>query len=200
MRPYLIGIAGPSCAGKGALAAWLSGRLQASVLDLDSYYREQRHIPFEERRLLNYDVPRALDKDLLLLQVREIAAGRTVQKPVYDFVRHTRADSVVEFVPAGFVIIDGLFTLYWPELRESMSLKVFVDTPDEECLRRRVSRDTTERGRDVDDVIRQFTNQVLPAAREYVRPTRAFADLVLDGCAPWEVNGALVLERIHSLT
>lgn len=196
MKPYLIGIAGPSCAGKGEIAAWLGRHLEAAVLDLDSYYRDQRDIPFETRCLMNYDIPPALDTGLLFRQVRQIAAGEAIDKPSYDFTRHTRNEGTTRFEPAPHVIVDGLFALYWPELREVLDLKVFVDTPDEECLRRRVARDTTERGRERDDVIRQVTQQVLPAAAEYVRPTQAFADLVLDGRLGWEENGARVFQRV----
>ncbi|MCC7156004.1 MAG: uridine kinase [Bryobacterales bacterium] len=196
MKPYLIGVAGPSCAGKGEIAGWLSQHLEAAVLDLDGYYRDQRDIPFETRRLMNYDVPSALDTDLLFRQIRRIADGEGIDKPSYDFTRHTRNEGTTRFEPAPYVIVDGLFALYWPELRAVMDLKVFVDAPDDECLRRRVARDTTERGRERDDVIRQVTQQVLPAAAEYVRPTRAFADLVVDGRLGWAENGARIFQWI----
>src|SRR5574338_288113 len=200
MRPHLIGIAGPSCAGKGQLATWLRRTLGAAVLDLDCYYREQGHVPLEERRAINYDVPSALDTELLFEHAGRIAAGETVSKPVYDFALHTRSDKTTLFTFGSYVVVEGLFALHWPELRRLLDTKVFVDAPNDECLRRRVARDTTERGRQKDDVERQFAAQVLPAADLYVRPSTAFADVVLDGRAHWEDNGARVVELLRRNT
>ena len=196
MKPHLIGIAGPSCSGKGELAAWLQGPLDASILDLDDYYRDQPHVPPEVRRLMNYDVPDALDCELLFDHLKRVAGGEPIERPRYDFTLHTRAGGTVTFVPGPYVIVDGLFALYWPEIRDLMSTRIFIDAPDEECLRRRIARDTLLRGRQEQDVIRQFEQQVRPAAIQHVRPTARFADLKLDGCVAWEKNGPLVLERL----
>ena len=199
MRPHLIGIAGPSGAGKGELSSWLAGRLGGVILDLDGYYREQGHIPFEVRCLMDYDQPSALDTDLLFGQMARLAAGEAIQKPVYDFSRHTRAAETLWFAPSPCVILEGLFTLYWPELRALLGTKIFIDAPDDVCLQRRIARDTTQRGREKGDVERQFYDQVLPAAIRHVRPTAQYADLVLDGLEPWEKNGGRVLGMLPAL-
>ena len=120
-------------------------------------------------------------------------------KPRYDFSLHTRLDATVPFPSAPYVIIEGLFTLHWPEFRELLDTKIFIDAPDDQCLRRRIARDTTERGREEADVVRQFNEQVLPAAIYHVRPTAKFADLVLDGLVHWEDNGDRVVRMLPAL-
>jgi uridine kinase len=194
MKPYLIGVAGPSCAGKSSLAAHLVSRLNAArlnveqldaaVLSLDSYYRPLSHLEPSERARYNFDTPHALDSDLLLQQVRHLREGHAIQCPVYDFVAHTRARQSIEFAPRPFIVIEGLFALYWEELRALLGTKVYVDLGEELCLERRIERDVRERGRTRDSVLLQYQTTVAPMARRYVHPARAHADLLVSGDAP----------------
>jgi uridine kinase len=194
MRPHLLALGGPSCAGKGEISAFLSARLAAPILDLDSYYKEQSDLSFEQRCLVNYDVPEALDTALLFEQAAALAEGLDIYKPVYDFSRHTRDTRTEHFQPASYVIIEGLFTLFWPELRALCHTRLFIDAPDEVCLRRRIDRDTHTRGRTETEVRQRFLSHVQPASIRYIRPTRPFADLVLDGVQPIPENGQRVLD------
>ena len=193
MKPYLIGVAGPSCAGKGTLAAHLVSRFNAStpdavgsvaaVLSLDSYYRSLSHLEASERARYNFDTPHAIDSDLLLQQVRQLREGRTVECPVYDFVAHTRARRSIEFAPRPFIVMEGLFALYWEELRALLGTKVYVDLGEELCLERRIERDVRERGRTRESALLQYQTTVAPMARRYVYPARAHADLLVSGDA-----------------
>jgi uridine kinase len=196
MRPRIIGIAGPSCSGKGEIAGWLYARIPAAILDLDGYYRDQAHLTFEQRQKMNYDVPEAIEHELLIEHVEALAQGRSIEKPVYDFTRHTRTGKTVHFEPPETLILDGLFTLFWPKLRDSMHFLAFVDAPDGVCLARRLARDTVLRGRTPEDIERQFREQVQPCAELYVRPTRRHADLILDGTRPVAVSGAELLAKL----
>jgi len=198
MANYLIGIAGPSCSGKGEVAAWLRQQVNAVELCVDSYYHDQAGIPFEVRVLNNYDVPEALDWPLIVRQVSDLRAGQAVEKPVYDFSMHTRAAHTVLFQPAPVVILDGLFVLHHPEVRAMLDLKVFIDAPDEVCLARRTQRDIEQRGRRKEDILRQFKQQVQPSADKYIRPTKVYADVVLDGTAPVAESGGAVLAMFRS--
>lgn len=196
MKPYLIGIAGPSCSGKSELAKILKRELAAAVITLDSYYRELAHLPFEERARTNFDEPAALDEELLIAQVRSLANGCAVDRPVYDFARHTRSGEFERIEPAGFVVAEGLFALHWPELRALYGTSVFIDVDDEICFRRRLERDVRERGRTPESVRAQYENTVRPMAERYIRPARAWADVVVSGTEPLEKSALAVLARL----
>lgn len=181
---YIIAIAGPSCAGKTELAESVAGELSASVLVLDSYYRDLNAMEPSQRALVNFDSPEALDHELLIEQVRCLTRGEAVQRPVYDFTTHTRNPRGLRFDVSDLLIVEGIFALYWHEVRQLAGTKIFVDAPDDVCFRRRKLRDTAERGRTVESVIAQFNETVQPMAARHVRPTSAYADLVLSGEEP----------------
>jgi uridine kinase len=196
-QTYLIGIAGPSGAGKSHLATHLAERLQAPVLALDHYYRDLSHLPLEERARSNFDEPTALEHDLLITQIGDIRAGKTIDVPTYDFSVHTRTGETQLFQPAEFVIIEGLFTLHWPELRHLLCTGVYVDMTDDISLERRRERDVRERGRTPESVLEQFQKNVAPMAERYVRPTCAHADVVVFGAIPIADEVERVLEHVH---
>jgi len=192
---YLIGIAGPSGAGKSYLAKHLKSLLQAEVLGLDRYYRDLSHLPFEQRERTNFDAPEALEHELLIEQIARLHKGETVQLPVYDFTTHTRAARTETLQPSEIIIVEGLFTLHWQELRELLGTKVYVDLHDELCLERRKIRDIRERARTEESVIEQYETTVAPMARRYVRPTIAHADVVVSGRERIEDGVARVVEH-----
>src|SRR5450631_1746879 len=197
---YLIGIAGPSGAGKSYLAHHLSQRLQAPVLPLDHYYRDLSHLPLEERARSNFDDPAALEHELLIEQVAHLFEGRAIEIPTYDFSVHTRTGETQSFQPAPFVIVEGLFTLHWPELRRLLGTRVFVNMTDDICLQRRQDRDVRERGRTPESVVEQFRMTVAPMAELYVRPTRAHAHVLVFGATPVEDEVERVLEHVRQNT
>jgi len=194
---YIIAIAGPSCAGKTELGKGLAHELRCSVLLLDSYYRVLSALMPAERARVNFDVPVALDHELVIEQVRALSRGETVERPLYDFATHTRVPRGESFAANEFLIIEGLFALYWPELRELAGTKVFVDAPDDVCLRRRQLRDVAERGRTVESVITQFKQTVQPMAALHVRPTSKYADLILSGDQPLSRPVDAVLRHVR---
>jgi uridine kinase len=196
-QPYLIGIAGPSGAGKSYLARHLAERLQAPMLPLDHYYRDLSHLSLEERGRANFDDPAALEDELLVAQVEQLRLGRSVEIPVYDFSLHARSRQTQLFCPAQFVIVEGLFTLYWSKLRRLLDTRVYVDMTDDVCLQRRQERDVRERGRTPESVVEQFRTTVAPMAERYVRPTQVNADVVTFGAAPISEEVERVLEHVR---
>jgi len=196
-KPYLIGVAGPSCAGKTELSRGLAAQLPAIVLPLDCYYVDLAGHPMEERARFNFDEPEALDHVLFVRHVRALSAGLAIERPVYDFATHTRTSKVELVLPARFIVVEGLFVLYWDEVRPPLRTKVFVDLPDETCLQRRIIRDVNERGRTPASVRRQFAETVQPMAALHVRPTRAFADLVIAGDNPIQQSVDTVIAHIE---
>jgi len=192
MKPYLIGIAGPSCAGKSYLSAHLARHLDAAMLNLDSYYADLNHLSLAQRAHFNFDAPESLDSPLLIEHVRQLSRGDAIEKPIYDFKNHSRTGQTERLEARPFILIEGLFALYWEEIRAVQATKVFVDLGEEICLARRIDRDTRERGRTRESILEQFSTTVRPMAQRYVHPTRQFADVVLIG------NGEIVeeMERV----
>ena len=196
-QPYLIGIAGPSGSGKTELSRRLAATLPAEIVSLDSYYRELAHLSFEERARFNFDAPESIDQDLLAGQLAALAEGQAVATPVYDFTRHTRAAAVHYLQPGGFVILEGLFALYWEDIRGLLSTKVFIAAEDRVCFERRLARDVRERARSPRSVFRQYTATVHPMAERYVLPGRRHADVAVSGTDPIERSVAAVLAHIE---
>lgn len=196
MTPFLVGIAGPSCSGKTELALWLARRTGAPVLNLDQYYRGLPELSLEQRGRVNFDEPAALDHEEILRDARALAAGQAISAPRYDYSLHTRAEGSQRIEAAPVIILEGLFALYWAELRELYQLRVYVEAPDELCLQRRLRRDVQERGRTAASVREQFEATVRPMAHLHILPTRAFADVTANGAAPLAESGLQVLERI----
>jgi len=171
----------------------LAALLGAPVVALDAYYRDLAHLPLHERAKANFDIPDALDDQLLIEQARALSLGQAVDIPVYDFAHHARTQAVERVQAGKFVILEGLFTLYWEQLRSLFDVKVFVVADDATCLNRRLERDIRERGRSRESVLEQYRLTVRPMAEKYVLPTRHFADLVLDGAGPIEQSVEAVL-------
>ena len=198
----MIAIAGGSGAGKSALAHQLCVHLDkgARIFELDNYYNSLSHLPPDARAVYNFDAPEALEYDLLAYHLRMIAAGSPADVPQYDFTTHTRRNATLRFVPADYVIVDGLHGLNWEKLRALFTLKVFIEAPHEVCLMRRIERDMRERGRSEVSVRQQYEQTVRPMYDRYVAPTRNHADLVLDGTRPLEELVMMVKRKLTSGT
>lgn len=200
--PFLLGIAGPSCSGKSTLAretARAFAALNPRVLSLDAYYRDLAHLPPGERARANFDHPDALEHELLEAHLRTLAAGGEISEPVYDFTAHTRAGARTLRADGALVIVEGVLALHYPGLRAQYHGAVFVDADDATALSRRIARDTRERGRTEESVRRQYAETVKPMADHWCRPTRAHADLVLNGADPLAENTARIAEWLPSL-
>lgn len=198
MKPYLIGIAGCSGSGKTYLARHLEERLGGAHFSLDAYYKDLTHLPFAERTRFNFDDPAMIDSELLIAQLRELSAGRAVERPLYDFVEYTRVAGRTERMePREFVVVEGLWALYWREVRELCSTRVFVDTPDATCYSRREERDCRERGRTPESVLAQYTEAVRPMAVEYVLPTREYAGVTVCGTDPVHQSVQKIVEHVN---
>lgn len=180
--PYLIGIAGGTASGKTTFAKRLkeaAPNRRAIILALDSYYHPLDHIPAAERALINYDHPSSIDSDLLHSHLRQLKQGKSIEAPIYDFARHTRASGKVLIEPSPIFIIEGILALHYQPLRNEFDLKIFVEVHDEVRFRRRVSRDTNERGRTEQSVKQQWDRSVLPMHVQYCEPSKHFADMLI---------------------
>ena len=180
---YIIGIAGGSGSGKSTFARRLTEKFPDSVslVSCDNYYKAHDDIPLEERRLLNYDAPEALEFDLMVSHLRALKEGRAVDCPVYDFTLHNRSAKVVRIDPRPVIIVDGILILSDPALRETFDLKIYVETDADERILRRARRDMEVRGRRIDDIMAQYLNTVKPMHETHVEPSKKHADLILNG-------------------
>jgi uridine kinase len=177
-----IGIAGLSGSGKTTLARALAQELpSAAVFPLDAYYQPLGHLTIEERKQVNYDHPDALDWPLAITHLRALQAGLAIDVPVYNFATHTREPHPQCQLPTQYVLVEGLLALWHPKLRDHLGFKLFVDTPAETCLERRLTRDVVERQRKYEEVLDQWNKTVHPMAEQFILPSRAHADLIVDG-------------------
>jgi uridine kinase len=189
--PVVIGIAGASGSGKTTLAAELARMLDGIHFPLDNYYRDLAPMPRAERLKQNFDDPEMIESDLLAEQVAALARGEAIERPIYDFSTHTRVQGKTETMRAGaYLLVEGLFALYYPALLPHYQLRVYVETPDDVCFARRMKRDMEERGRTAESVERQYEATVRPASEKYVRPSATNADLTVDGteALDWKVE------------
>ncbi|MFO7589160.1 MAG: uridine kinase [Gemmatimonadota bacterium] len=181
-RPLILGVAGGSGSGKTTVVSQIIGGLDpipVSVLHHDSYYRDQPELTSEERALINYDHPDSLETPLLAEHLRTLLSGRAVEEPVYDFTSHRRTGETRRIEPTPIVILDGILILAEPELRDLMDIKVYVETDSDLRFIRRLLRDTKERGRSVESVIRQYQETVRPMHLQFVEPSRRNADIIV---------------------
>lgn len=181
-KPVVIGVAGGSGSGKTSVTRSISQRFTDKtilVIEQDYYYKDQSHIPYEERLNTNYDHPLAFDNDLLIEHVKSLVAQQPVDKPVYDYTRHTRSDEVVRVEPKEVIILEGILILEDQRLLDLMDIKVFVDTDADVRIIRRMLRDIKERGRTIDSVIEQYINVVRPMHLQFVEPTKRYADIII---------------------
>jgi uridine kinase len=195
----LLGIAGGTGTGKSTIARALLARVHGCVLGVDSYYRDLGHLTPGERARQNFDEPTAIEFTLLVEHLRQLAQGTPVLKPVYSFDTHTRVDTVT-VAPAPFIVVEGLFALWWSELRGLLDHKMYLDAPPDLRLARRIQRDVIERGRTVESVLEQYRTTVRPMHERYVEPTRAYADLVVTNTGTLEESLAPVLSAIRTIT
>lgn len=169
----------------------------ATIFGLDSYYADLAHLPFSERIKFNFDHPAALEDAMLSEHLLALSRGQAIQRPIYDFSTHTRvAGRFDEIRPGDFLIVEGLFTFYWHEVRAIFDFKVFIGARDPVCLERRKVRDIRERGRTADFVLSQYQATVRPGNENFVTPTRRFADLVVSGEQPIEESARQIQQLI----
>lgn len=199
-RPLIIGIAGCSGSGKTTLARELTGQLSATLLPLDFYYHCLSDFPPDERALNNFDHPDALEHSLLARHIEDLAAGRSIERPIYDFTTHTRVAGRTETVaPARALIVEGILALHYPELRALYDFGIYVNAPNTICLNRRIYRDMRERGRTEESVRAQFEATAKPMADLYVIPSAKHASITVEGTDALDWSVEQVLQRLDQL-
>lgn len=182
----IVGIAGASASGKSLVASTLyrevcelAGKQHIGVIPEDSYYKDQSHLSMEERTKTNYDHPKAMDHNLLLQHLLALKSGHNIELPVYSYTEHTRTRQTINFQPKKVIILEGILLLTDARLRAEMNLAVFIDTPSDICLLRRMQRDVNERGRSMDSVMSQYEKTVRPMFLQFIEPSKQYADIIV---------------------
>ncbi len=178
----IIGIAGGTGSGKTTVVHQIMNELpetEVGISSQDSYYKETTNLSFDERALINFDHPRAIDFDLLVNHLKELKEGNYVEQPVYSFVTHNRTDDSIITHPRKVMIVEGILILAHPELRELFDVKIFVHADSDERLIRRLRRDIAERGRDMSEVLNRYQTTLKPMHQQFIEPTKAYADIII---------------------
>ena len=182
-KSVIIGIAGGSASGKSSISRRLKERYENTnsvvIIRQDDYYKDQKNKTMEERVKTNYDHPFAFDNDLFVAQLKQLMAGVAIEKPVYDFVVHTRSEETEHIEPSDVIVIEGLFILEDEQLRDLCDIRIFVDTDDDIRFIRRLIRDVKKRGRTIDSVIEQYTTTVKVMHNTFIEPSRKYADIII---------------------
>ena len=179
MSVLVVGVAGGSGSGKTTIARAIVEMLASpdvALMEHDAYYRDQSDRPFEERERINYDHPDALDNELFVAHLDALRAGHAIEKPIYDYAKHTRAPDKVRVAPAPVIVVE---VLQDAAIRARMDIKLFVDTDADIRLMRRIRRDLEQRGRTFAQVRQQYYETVRPMHLAFVEPSKRFADLII---------------------
>jgi len=178
----ILGIAGGTGCGKTTVVNQIVEQLpkdEVGVISQDSYYNDLSHMSREERTKINFDHPNSIDFNLLIEHIDQLREGKTVDTPIYSFVEETRMKETIPTPPRKVMIVEGILVLSNPKLRDMFDIKIFVHADSDERLIRRLQRDTTERGHDLDKVLTRYQTAVKPMHLQFIEPSKEFADIII---------------------
>lgn len=201
-RPLLIGITGGTGSGKSTVSKEIFKSIhekKITVIEQDSYYKDQSNLTFEERVKTNYDHPLAFDNELLVKHLRDLMDNKAIEKPIYDFENHTRKKETISVEPKDIIILEGILILFEEEIRNLLDIKVFVDTDSDVRVIRRILRDIKDRGRTLDSVILQYMETVRPAHLQFIEPTKRYADIIIPEGGYNKVAIDIIVAKINSI-
>lgn len=198
----IIGIAGGTGSGKTTIASEILEKIDTKnvvLLEQDSYYKDLRHLSFEERSKLNFDHPDAVDIQMMIKHIKQLKSGKNIRKPIYDFTKHIRTKESEIIKPQKILVVEGILILAITEIRNFLDMKVFIDTDDDERLLRRINRDMKERNRSYDNIQQQYRETVKPMHLEFVEPSKRYADIIIPRGGGNNVAIEMVATRLNSL-
>ncbi|MES2240530.1 MAG: uridine kinase [Bacteroidota bacterium] len=178
----IIGIAGGTGSGKTTVVHQIMSKLpdaEVGIINQDSYYKKTNNLSYDERALINFDHPRAIDFELLVSHLKDLKEGKIIRQPVYSFVTHNRTEDSITTHPRKVIIVEGILILANPELRDLFDIKIYVHADSDERLIRRLKRDIAERGRDMEEVLNRYQKTLKPMHEQFIEPTKAFADIII---------------------
>lgn len=183
MPNIIIGVSGPSGSGKSLFSQSILCDFDLSseviIISEDGYYRNRPELTFEERSVQNYDHPDAFEHELLFRHLLDLKSGKAINTPQYDYITHLRKKETTKILPCTVIILEGILLLADKKIRELTDIKIYMDSPLDICLSRRIYRDSVERGRDIESVITQYNNHVRPMYFKFVEPSKKYADVIV---------------------
>lgn len=200
IKSKLVAVVGGTASGKTTLASDLlhvGGRGSVDVIPLDAYYRCNAHLALEDRARVNYDHPAAFEVSLLRSHLELLEEGESIDIPAYDFATHSRSQHTRKVEPRSVIIVEGILTLHFADLRNVFTYSIFVDTPDDLRFSRRLARDVRERGRTKESVRQQWDETVQPMHEEFCASTKPYASEIMSGVAWTERDVAALWDRIQ---
>jgi uridine kinase len=178
----IIGIAGGTGCGKTTVVTQILNELRegdVGIISQDSYYKDTSHLSYDERVKINFDHPRSIDFELLESHLKDLRKGEAINQPIYSFVKHNRTGDTIKTLPRKVMIVEGILILTNPELRDMFDIKIFVHADSDERLIRRLKRDISERGRDIDEVLSRYQNTLKPMHQQFIEPMKEYADIII---------------------
>lgn len=194
MTIMLIAIAGASGSGKTTISQVIQQHYsddRCLTMSADNYYKDFSHLSQTERDKINFDHPDSLDFELLAEHLQQLKQGQSIDMPIYDFATHTRQKQTLHISPKPMIILEGILILHPPCLTRLYDTKIFVDADADVCLVRRLRRDITERGRNMEDILTQYTQHVKPMFHAFVKPCKASADWVMNTTDTYDITPVL---------
>lgn len=198
----IIGISGPSASGKSLLANTLVSELgsdQVVVISEDSYYKDNGHLPFEEREQINYDHPESFDHALLCEHLRQLRMGQAVEIPIYSHSKHERLPETKTIGQHAIIVLEGILLFTDKTLRELMDIRIFMSTPLDVCLIRRLKRDVVERHRSFESVIHQYETTVRPMYLQFIEPSSRYADIIVPRGGENKIASEMIQAKMREL-
>lgn len=199
-KPIIIAVAGGTASGKTTVVSEIEQALKSdklSVIYMDNYYKQRDDLSMEERKLINYDHPDSFDIDLLYEDLKKLLNNQAINSPVYNFTLHNRdSNKHITINPSSVIIIEGILTLYDERIRDLADISIYVESDSDIRFIRRLRRDIKERGRTMDDVIKQYLSTVKPMYDAYVAPTKRFADIIIPNDNKHDVALAVISSKI----
>lgn len=202
MKTITMGVAGGTGSGKTTVALRILERVgfdRVAYVPHDAYYRDASDLPPAERAQLNFDHPDSLDNDLLIVQLKQLQAGQSIEVPVYDFKTHSRVAETRHVESQPVILVEGILIFADKRLRDLMDVKIFVDIDADLRFIRRLQRDISERGRAAESVISQYLRTVRPMHLEFVEPSKRYADVIIPEGGFNEVAIEMVAARLRAL-
>jgi len=178
----IVGIAGGTGSGKTTVVKKIIQNFppnEVVVLSQDSYYRDNKHLPLEERQQINFDHPNSIEFELLVEHLKQLQEGKSINQPIYSYLTCLRSEESVRVEPKKVIIVEGILILTNKELRDLFDIKVFVFADADDRLIRVINRDTVERGRDVKTVLERYLKSVKPMHEQFIEPSKTYADLII---------------------
>lgn len=182
IKPLIIGISGGTGSGKTRFTKELIKRCNSKYviyISQDSYYKDLSHMSYEERCNVNFDSPDSIDFKELYRDIKKLTDNNDADIPIYDYKRHKRMQETKKIKSKPIIIIEGIFSLYTPKVRDLIDCKIFVDTPADLRILRRAKRDINKRGRTIESIFSQYIKTVKPMHEKFIEPTKSYADIIV---------------------